>query len=122
MAISDKKRQAIDALSRDELHREIESGRKSRFSQDLDYVRYKLATIEDQENRADRAEDLAIAREANYLATGANKISAKANRISRGAFWVALFALLVSLGVLCFELYQTQHADNALQPTAESGG
>jgi hypothetical protein len=120
--ISKKRRDAMDLLTEAELIFEIKRGPKSRFSQSLHYLEYRLHKIEDEKAGKAREEDLAIARESNYLSKEANQYSAKANSLSKWAIAIAIFALIVSILTVGYEIYSKENPNNKIQPTAESGG
>ena len=95
--ISKKRRDAMDLLTEDELIFEIKRGRESRFSKSLHYLEYRLHKINDEKEGKAREEDLAIAREANYLSKEANQYSVEANLLSKWAIGIAIFAFIVSI-------------------------
>lgn len=117
--ISQKRRDAMDALTKDELIFEIGLANKSRFSQSQAYLNYRLAKLEEEERASERKEDSQLAqdavdmsRQANALSSDANSLSEQANEISFGAKTLSKWALglsalavLISLCALAVQVY-----------------
>lgn len=82
--VTDVSKAAIDALSKDELRHEINLKNRSRFQRDnYAYLQTRLAALEEQEKRTERAEEKALKGKELFLKTVST--------------WVAIAASLLSL-------------------------
>ena len=98
MTLSDKSKNAIDALTLEELRAEVLLDKKSRYQGDkADYVLVRFGQLQEEKRDIERAEDTASADENIKIAKEANDISRKANKFSKLAIWVSVFALIISL-------------------------
>lgn len=95
--ISDEKKARIEALSPEEMLREINLGRKSRFhGESFDHLKtcYQLREQAEEESRLSRQENrdlesLTVDREANAIATKALSRADAANDIAKDALRIA---------------------------------
>ncbi len=92
----DKKKEAMKALTKTQLVHQINLGPKSNFSHNIPYLKTLLSSINEQESKQEREEDLEIAREANVTSQNALTLAEKSNKISIGALLVALGALVIT--------------------------
>lgn len=91
MALSDEVKATIDSMSKAELREEIEKGVRSRFQGvRQDYLRARLADIEEQERNAQRQED-------RNHANAELRLAERADRRATWALWISVAAVLVSV-------------------------
>lgn len=80
---SEKKRRAMEALTKEELIEEINLGRKSRFSMNIPFLQTRLDLINAEEQRCERKENLSLGK--------------TQNRQSKIGLWIAGIAVLVTV-------------------------
>lgn len=100
--MTDKSREAIDGLTKDEIREEIAKGPRSRFQRDTAaYLHVRLAQIEDQERAAQQADEARRHEREIETAEEANRIASGANRLSKLALGISVVAVFVSLISSC---------------------
>lgn len=95
---SEQSRQAIDALSKEDLIQEIHRGNRSRFQGDnYAYLQTRLTVLKQQEQAEQKKEEIGVGKEANELAKEANDIAREANITASKAYRTSIFSVLVAL-------------------------
>lgn len=106
--LSEEAKKTIDALSKEELRREIDKKNQSSFQGDkYAYLQTRLTTIDQQEQNKHRQEDVAHREEELSLAWEANQISQKTNKLSKIAIAVSIIAALIALGALIINVWSS---------------
>lgn len=100
--MTEKSREAIDRLTKDEIREEIAKGPRSRFQRDnAAYLHVRLAQMEDQERAAQQADEARRHEREIETAEEANRIAAGANRLSKWALGFSGIAIVVSIIASC---------------------
>jgi len=103
--LSDDAKKIIDALSKDELREEIDRGNRSRFQGDkFAYLNTRYASIEENEQKEIRQEDVTHKTREINLAQEANQLSRNANKLSKIAIAVSFVAVIVAIGALIIDI------------------
>lgn len=96
--ISDKTKQTIDALPKEELRLEVVKGNRSRFQQDnFAYAESRLKQLDEEDQIAQHKAQLKIAVDANEIAKHANALAVEANTTAKNAWRAAIFSVIVAL-------------------------
>jgi len=96
--ISEESRDAIDALSLEELLYEVMADGTSRFQgEKRDYLMARFAIMEKRGEDDHRKQVLELAQEANEIARSANRVAARAERWAMYAALAAVIALVISV-------------------------
>jgi hypothetical protein len=96
--LSDESKQAIDALSKDDLLLEVNKGHSSRFQgEKFAYLQSRLQRIQESENTAQHEAEIDVGVEANNIARDANATANKALRLSKLSIIVAVVAIIVAM-------------------------
>jgi hypothetical protein len=96
--LTEKAKQEIDALSKEELRQEIDKGRRSRFKGDkFAYCQTRLSNLEAQEKGEHRQQDFSQKQEELSLAREANQISRKANNLSKIAIVISIISAISAI-------------------------
>jgi hypothetical protein len=89
--ISDKAKATIDSLSKTEIIAEIEKGNRSRFQREkYDYLKERLAEIEEQEKQEQREQKVSFQNEQR-------EYSILSNKYARVAILIGILTLAVAL-------------------------
>jgi len=101
MTVSPESAANIDALSFEELERQVNLGRHSIFSnENLAYVRARLEreTREQQQEQIDNS--LRLVEKANQFAKDANSIAGSNRNIALWVLWISVGSLLVAVAAI----------------------
>ena len=97
--ISQKRKDAIKALSKEQLFHEIELGANSSYARTIPYLKVVYQKILDNEKQAQFGAQIKTQEDLVNEAKEANQISKRANRFSVLAIIISLIALAVSAGL-----------------------
>ena len=110
--VSEKAKEIINSLSKEELRLEKSKGIRSRFQNEgFAYLETRLATLEDEEQKQHEQATLDVAKQANNIADSAlavskdsNKIAEKALETSNKSKKLAIWAIVISLVALIVQI------------------
>ncbi|MCX7151371.1 MAG: hypothetical protein NT115_02305 [Proteobacteria bacterium] len=96
--LSVETRNAIDALSKEDLVQEIHKENRSRFQGDnYAYLKTRFALLMEQERAEQSAKELRLNADANEVAKEENEIVRESNAISGKAYRMAAFSVVVAV-------------------------
>ena len=99
--LSEDSKKTIDALTKEDLLYEVNRGGRSRFQREnFDYVKTRLALLEQQRHDHDLKEQLGLNAEANQIAKKANELSDEANTTSKKAYRMSAISTVVAVVAL----------------------